>query len=116
MLTLKHFFDRPTWAAAAGYDFNFIDCMSEAINRLAITKGVVSLIKEIPDIELRSAAWALPLSLACILIAMLWPFLYPILAIHTYVKCKFYAKKYRTQKPERVATNIAVWLRDFEDK
>lgn len=32
MMTLKHFLDRPLWAAAAGYDFNYMDCMSYTAN------------------------------------------------------------------------------------
>ncbi len=32
MMTFKHFLDRPLWAAAAGYDFNYMDCMSYAAN------------------------------------------------------------------------------------
>lgn len=28
MLMFEHFCDRPTWAAAAGYEFNIINCLS----------------------------------------------------------------------------------------
>lgn len=113
MLTLKHFFDRPTWAAA-GYEFNFIDCMSEAANRVDIFKGIFGVIKEIPDIELREI-WKLPFSVFVCILAILWPFIYPLVAIRTYFSCKRVAKQYRDGMPEIVKNNISVWIRDFKE-
>ncbi len=115
MLTLKHFFDRPTWAAAAGYNFNIIDCMSEAANRIAVFKGIWGLICETPDIELRHI-WILPLNFAACMLALLWPFIYPVFGLVTYFKCKRVAKKYRTEMTEVARQNIDEWLSDFDRK
>lgn len=113
MLTLKHFFDRPTWAAAAGYNFNVIDCMSEAANRIDIFRGIWGLICEMPDIELRHI-WMLPFNLFVCALALFWPFIYPVFGLILYFKCKRTARKYQKEMPDIVRNNIDGWLRDFD--
>ena len=117
MLTLKHFFDRPTWAAVAGYDFNFIDCMSECANRINVFEGIWGLLKETPDIELRSI-WVLPFNLAVCALSLFWPFIYPFFAIVLYFKCKRAVRKYpiREKWPEIVEKNITSWMEGFGNK
>ena len=113
MLTLKHFFDRPSWAAAAGYNFNIIDCMSEAANRIDVFKEIWGLICETPDIELRRI-WVLPFNLAVCLLALLWPFIYPFFGLAMYFKCKRVARKYKKGMPDIVRNNLDGWLREFD--
>ncbi|MEL3300573.1 hypothetical protein R9R02_01410, partial [Escherichia coli] len=44
-ITFKHFQDNPTWAAAAGYDFNYFDCLSVAC--IATTNVANNIIDEL---------------------------------------------------------------------
>jgi len=117
MLTLKHFFDRPTWAAVAGYNFNIIDCMSEAANRINISQAMWALLCEIPDIEVREI-WKVPFNLIVCVIALFWVFIYPFAGLAMYFRCKRAVKKYplRSEWPPIVEKNISGWLRKCERK
>lgn len=115
MITLKHFFDRPTWAAVAGYDFNIIDCMAEAANRIPIFRTIAELLKDIPNIELRGI-WELPLNLVLCAMLLLWPILYPVLGLVTYTRCKISIAKYRKNPSAIVKRNIVNWLNGFDRK
>ncbi|EPC06795.1 hypothetical protein HMPREF0864_04803 [Enterobacteriaceae bacterium 9_2_54FAA] len=114
MLTFKHFKDRPSWAAADGYDFNIIDCMSEAAGRINIWRGIVDAILEIPDFELREAWYRLPISLVAVAIALAWPLIFWIVGLDSYVKCIRNRRKYLNTKSEIVLYNLAVWRRECD--
>lgn len=109
MLTLKHFFDRPSWAAAAGYDFNFIDCMSEAANRINVFQGICQMVADIPHLELREAWYGLPLRIVLIPVALSWPLIFWVFAIHTYLKCKRARNEWLGTNDPVVINNIEVW-------
>lgn len=114
MLTFKHFKDRPTWAAADGYDFNIIDCMSEAAGRINIWRGIVDVILEVPDFELRVAWYRLPISLVAVVITLAWPLIFWIAGLVLYVQCIINRRKYLNNKSEIVLNNLAVWRRECE--
>lgn len=110
MLTFKHFCDRPLWAAADGYDFNFLDCLSvAAINITAPFVAIKNITSSFPDWEMREL---LPNLLALIVIttcAIAYPMTYWIYAIFVYFNCKRHARKYRTEKSEVARINLAEW-------
>jgi len=110
MLTFRHFCDRPLWAAADGYDFNFLDCLSvAAINITAPFIAIKNIASSFPDWEMREL---LPNLLALIVItagAIIYPLTYWLYAILAYVNCKRYAKKYRFNKSEITLRNLAEW-------
>jgi len=114
MLTFEHFFDRPTWAAAAGYDFNIIDCMSEAASRFKILPAIAIVMKNIPDIELRNVWWELPTNLLAILMLISWPLTFWIAGGITYRNCRQAKRKYYHSDDKTVQANLNGWLRDFE--
>lgn len=114
MLTFKHFKDRPSWAAADGYDFNIIDCMSEAAGRINIWRGIVDVILEVPDFQLREAWYRLPISLVAVVIALVWPLIFWIVGLGSYVKCIRNRRKYLNTKSEIVLNNLAVWRRECD--
>lgn len=116
MLTFKHFMDRPSWAAAAGYDFNIIDCMSYAANWPNVASGCWELVADIPNIELRDAWWALPLTLLVFVIAIFYPLYFWVFGFAVWVKCHSHRRKYRYIKSERVRINLRNWLEDFDRK
>ncbi|KKZ19043.1 hypothetical protein AAY84_07605 [Serratia marcescens] len=113
-LTFEHFCDRPTWAVAAGYDFNIIDCLSSAATRFEIAKSISDVMRNIPDIELRDVWWKLPTYLLSILILVTWPLTFWVAGVITYLKCLRSRKKYLGSKNERVQINLRNWLDDFE--
>lgn len=114
MMTFEHFCDRPTWAAAAGYDFNIIDCMSEAAGRASVWEGVLTLISATPDLELRTAWWELPLNILVVLILLCWPLLFWLLGFATYFRCRRIREKFYGSDDKTVQANLRGWLRDFE--
>jgi hypothetical protein len=114
MLTFKHFLDRPSWAAAAGYDFNFIDCLSHAARRFGFV-DVLTLMDEFLEIEIREILWRLPICVIAFLILMAWPLIFWISATSVYVKCRLTKRKYgRGEKPRQVQINLCKWLEDCE--
>lgn len=108
-LTLTHFFDNPQIAAAAGYDFNIIDCMSFAANRLS-EKGLKrEIITDFGRTEI--ADWrGIVVSLLSLTIVCLWPFFYPVIGALTYWQCKQSVKRYRFSSDVAVKRNINSWL------
>jgi len=114
MLTFKHFCDRPTWAAAAGYRFNFIDCLSQAMVRMNICSGIKDVLLEIPDLELREAWYKLPVCLLAICLAISWPLIFWIFGIITYARCIHAKRKYAGTKSDVVQKNLRVWLYQFD--
>ncbi|CNJ56776.1 hypothetical protein [Yersinia mollaretii] len=118
MLTLKHFLDRPTWAAAAGYDFNIIDCMSYAAARYGdIWSGLRDHILDFPDIEVREAPISILLMIAGLFGIVGYPFIFWIFGIALNVRCRRDRAKYYGQpQPEIVQVNLRNWLNECEKK
>lgn len=114
MITFKHFLDRPSWAAAAGYDFNYFDCLSYSAQRFRFV-DVLELLDETGDIELREVIWKLPINILALTILIAWPLIYWVSSIPLYVKCRLVKRKYAGNKrPERVEINLRNWLQNFD--
>lgn len=113
-LTFEHFCDRPSWAAAAGYEFNIIDCMSEAAGRIDIFQGIKEQVRNIPDIELRSVLWELPLTIIAIPLALIWPLVFWFVGIASYIKCSRWRRKYLNSDNETVQVNLRNWREDCD--
>lgn len=117
MLTLKHFLDKPLWAAAAGYAFSYMDCMAFTAkfydNIFAVFKG---LFNTFLDTEIRE----LPMMLAVIITAIsgviIWPFIFWLVAIFIWCKCRKTQRKYRHGKPAVVRENLESWQKECEKK
>lgn len=115
MLTFKHFCDRPLWAAADGYDFSFMDCLSvAAINIGTSFEAVRNITSGFLDWEVREL---IPNLLAVVIItsgAIIYPFTYWIFAIYIYFRCKSFARKYRDNKSETNLKNLAHWRKSCD--
>ncbi|NIH21833.1 hypothetical protein HBM99_13775 [Providencia heimbachae] len=109
-VTLKHFLHRPCWAAAAGYDFNFIDCMAYTVNAYSEYMKTRDWLFWL-DSEIRELPMTLLMLFFMLFIALSTPFLYPFYSIATYINCK---RSRKDEITEIVDTNLSVWLRDFE--
>ncbi|WP_424121933.1 hypothetical protein [Rouxiella badensis] len=114
-LTFSHFNDRPSWAAAAGYNFNIIDCLSFAARRYGLSE-ILDLLEDTGDIEIRSVLWKLPINFVAICILVFWPLIYWVNGLALYVVCIKNRRKYRNYKSERVQINLRNWLEDFEQR
>ncbi|EOU3128662.1 hypothetical protein ACNVFK_004286 [Yersinia enterocolitica] len=117
MLTFKHFRDRLMWAAAAGYNFNVMDCFSVSACRYgSVFSGLWDRILDFPDIEVREA----PLQIICILAGMIgiviYPFLFWFLGIWLYVQCKKEKAEYSNNMTDIAEVQIARWLNECERK
>ena len=97
-ITFKHFQDNPTWAAAAGYDFNYFDCLSVADYQ----------VRDLP-------AFFVKVSVATALLFILL-FAYPLLAVFVYVRCKHSQKEYSGEHTDITSQNMRVWLRRCQEK
>lgn len=109
-VTFRHFLHRPTWAATAGYDFNFIDCMAyvaDSYSEYMKTRDWLFWL----DSEIRELPITLLMLFFMLSIALSTPFLYPFYSIVTYINCK---RSKKDEITEIVDTNISVWLRDFD--
>lgn len=117
MLTLKHFFDRPTWAAAAGYDFNFIDCLSFSAGQYdRIWGALADVCFEFPDTSVRELPLMLVVTIAAITGVIVWPFIFWALAVPLWFKCRRVQKKYQHEggMSEIASANIKRWKRECE--
>ncbi len=117
MLTFKHFQDRPTWAAAAGYSFNIIDCMSVATKyHSSFIEAFLGLTMEFLNTEVRE----LPLMLLSIIffgaLMSIYPLVFWVVGIVLYVICINNRKKHAGKLTDIAKNNIDGWLREFERK
>ena len=119
MMTLKHFLDRPLWAAAAGYDFNYMDCMSYTANAYDHSFSLLfNSLRILPETEVGELhLWLLGFIAAVVGIAV-WPFIFWLVAVVVWFKCKTYRKKYflgdgMTGMAKR---NIEKWSKECEKK
>ena len=117
MMTLKHFLDRPLWAAAAGYDFNYMDCMSCTAN--AYDHSFILLfnsLRILPETEVGELhLWLLGFIAAVVGIAV-WPFIFWLVAVVVWFKCKTYRKKYflGDGMTDIAKMNIVEWTKECE--
>ena len=100
MMTLKHFLDRPLWAAAAGYDFNYMDCMSYTANAYDHS---FSLLFNSLRILLETEVGELHF----------W-----LVAVVVWFKCKTYRRKYflGDGMTDIAKMNIEKWTKECEKK
>lgn len=113
MLTLKHFMDRPTWAAAAGYDFNYLDCMSvtAAFQSQHFSTFVHTLV-HFPDVlVIELPVWLLAL-ITSFALAIAWPFIFWLAAIPLWLRCTWMQWKYQDGNgmTEIAKGNLAGWI------
>lgn len=117
MLTLKHFMDRPTWAAAAGYQFNYFDCMSHAAcaydEILATLRGVLV---NFPDTTISELPLMALVLIAAIAVVIVWPLMFWVFAFALWLQCKRYQRKYRVNMNEVARENIQIWIIQCERK
>lgn len=107
-LTFKHFMDNPPWAAAAGYEFNILDCLSAATKEIE-PRGGINAILRIGYLEIREAYW-IPFNLSCALLAFSWPLVFWIYGIGLWFKCRRYKKKYLNSTNRMVQKNLERWI------
>ncbi len=109
-ITFNHFMDNPSWAAAAGYDFNFIDCISASAQCVFNIGGnLANEILDIPDAEVRELpAFMIKMLLGSLILAVM-VFCYPIFAIAIYFRCKSMTRKYKDDYSEIVSHNLRFW-------
>ncbi|MER1507551.1 hypothetical protein KC847_20495 [Enterobacter hormaechei] len=119
MLTLRHFIDRPTWAAAAGYEFNYLDCMAYT----ADFYGHMFLVLRNAGIDfLDTSVRDLPIVLVAVIAALcgvfVWPLIFWLVAIPVWLKCKSMRRRYRSgdAMTEIARVNLERWQRECERK
>jgi len=113
MLTLRHFLDNPTWCAAAGYKFNYFDCMSHAAGLYGcVFLAFSNVTRDFLSTEIRE----IPAMVAVLLLAVAGVVVYPLtfwaVAIWTWIRCKQHRRKYHlgSGMTEIARGNIDAWL------
>lgn len=116
MLTLKHFFDNPRFAAAAGYDFNIIDCISFTASRIDLVYMVIEETIDFLESEIFRIWYLLPRLMVVYVIAVAYPFTFWILGLFVYAACRRSRKKYLNSTNPQVISDLNLWLRGFETR
>lgn len=116
-ITFRHFQDNPYWAAAAGYDFNYFDCLSVSIDGLfGSASCAIDELKYLPETEVRELhGFLIKFSLHA-LVAALLVFLYPLLAIAIHIRCTNGRKKYSEEHEDTVKMNMKRWIYQCDRK
>lgn len=114
-ITFRHFQDNPYWAAAAGYDFNYFDCLSVSAQVIFnIAHNTWDEFVELPDTEVRwLPLFTIRIALSILMMAML-TFTYPIFAIAIHIRCRAGRKKYKGSHSNTVTNNMNIWIRQCE--
>lgn len=119
MLTLKHFIDRPSWAAAAGYDFNYMDCMSftATLYDLAFS-SLWNSARDFPYTEVRELPFVLVTVISAVISIFVWPLIFWIAAFPVWLYCRLMRRRYQFggHMTETAKNNIEVWKRQCEKK
>ena len=119
MLTLKHFMYRPTWAAAAGYQFNYFDCMAHTAN---LYGNVFAALRDVyvgfPDTEVRELPGVIIVLIAAIAGIIVWPLIFWVVAIQVWLKCRRMRRRYHfgDDMTDVAKNNLAVWMRNCDRK
>ncbi|TDN54931.1 hypothetical protein EC843_101990 [Buttiauxella sp. JUb87] len=116
-ITFRHFQDNPYWAAAAGYDFNYFDCLSASTQVMSnVADNAWDEVVALPDTEVRDLpAFTIKVTVASILLAIL-TFTYPILALVIHMRCKTGREKYKGPHNSTITNNMNSWIRQCERK
>ncbi|GKV89300.1 hypothetical protein [Pectobacterium carotovorum] len=112
-LTFRHFIDKPTWAAADGYNFNFIDCLAFSAKLIDPWYMIKSLASEVLDTELRDI-YVVPIYLGSMLLAISWPLIFWVVSIPLWIKCKRWQRKYKHEMNDTARENLDAWRRRLE--
>lgn len=119
MLTLRHFIDRPTWAAAAGYEFNYLDCMAYTADFYGLT---FSALRNAGSDFLDTSVRDLPIVLVAVISALcgvfVWPLIFWLVAIPIWMKCKSMRRRYHfgDAMTEIARGNLEQWQRECARK
>ncbi len=109
-ITFRHFQDNPAWAAAAGYDFNFIDCVAASAQCTAnIAQNLLQEIIELPDTEVRYVPVFIIKITAGLLLLFSMIFAYPLFAVAIFYRCKSMKRKYKDDYSATVNQNLRTW-------
>lgn len=106
-VTLRHFLDKPDYAAVAGYDFNFFDCMAFTADRyfdFLKTRDWLFWL----DTEIRELPSTILSLVAMTILTILPPLIFPLFSLVTYIDCRI--KISQPMTPIR-DSNITDWLR-----
>lgn len=113
MLTFRHFLDNPTWSAAAGYEFNYFDCMSHAAT---LYDRFFIALRNISDDFMSTEIREIPGMLAVMALAVIgiaaYPMIFWAVAIWTWFRCKQHRNKYHlgSGMTKIARDNIDGWL------
>lgn len=119
MLTLRHFIDRPTWAAAAGYEFNYLDCMAYTADFYGL---MFSALRNAGSDFLDTSVRDLPIVLLAVIAALCgvfaWPLIFWLVAIPVWMKCKSMRRRYQFggAMTEIARGNLEQWQRECARK
>ncbi|MGJ3447074.1 hypothetical protein [Enterobacter sp. PTB] len=119
MLTLRHFIDRPTWAAAAGYEFNYLDCMAYTADFYGL---MFSTLRDAGSDFLDTSVRDLPIALVAVIAALcgvfVWPLIFWLVAIPVWMKCKSMRRHYQFggEMTEVAIVNLDHWQHECERK
>ena len=119
MLTLRHFIDRPTWAAAAGYEFNYLDCMAYTADFYGLMFSALrNAGSGFLDTSVRYSPIALVAMIAALCGVIVWPLIFWIVAIPVWLKCKSMRRRYQfgDAMTEIARGNLDLWLRECARK
>lgn len=118
MLTLKHFLDNPTWAAADGYAFNYFDCMAyTAAQYGGVFIAVRGVAENFLDTEIRELPFVFAVFLIALIGVVVWPLTFWLTAIWIWIRCH-HRKKYHLSSgmSEIARANLDTWKIQFERK
>ncbi|HEM8556157.1 TPA: hypothetical protein U2Q34_000182 [Citrobacter koseri] len=117
MLTLQHFLDKPTWAAADGYNFNYFDCMAyTAAQYDCVFLAVRRVAENFLDTELRELPFVLLVLFVALIGVIVWPLTFWLTAIWIWLRCKHHRQKYQhgNGMKDIARSNLDNWKRRFE--
>lgn len=110
-ITFKHFTDNPSWAAAAGYDFNFVDCISASAHcTFNISSHLTDDLRDLPNTEVRDLPAFIVKMVIGLLLLSAMTFGYPIFAVAIFIRCKIMKRKYKDDFSETVSHNLSTWV------
>jgi len=119
MLTLQHFLDNPTWAAADGYDFNYFDCMAyTAAQYDGVFLAVRGVVDNFLDTEVRELPFVLLVLFVALIGVVAWPLTFWVTAIWIWLRCRHHRQKYQhgNGMTETARKNLDNWKIQFERK
>ncbi|MEG6249524.1 hypothetical protein UXO05_02785 [Enterobacter ludwigii] len=119
MLTLRHFIDCPTWAAAAGYEFNYLDCMAYTADLYGLAFSVLRCAaSNFLGTEVHELPFVLMNIVGAICAVIFWPLIFWLVAIPVWLKCKSMRRRYQFGEAmtEIARGNLEQWQRECARK